>query len=294
MTQPEQAYVLSEARDRLLAFVTGVSRVGDPATFATLKKDIKALLAARTEGEERKAQDGAEPDAGSFEIRLAHPDLPNRTVPLGNPKPGHEMFIPYASAFIGQAQAPEGLSVALETLRSIRDSYAPDVQRNAGREVSEEEEVFYGIFCKELSQIERAMLAAAPQPEAPTTQAGDVEAHRAVIRKLVAAMRKYEMDADAEFTKPSHHIAMMDEAEAILALRPVAPAGDVGALIERLQKLSALESGWYANVGAKTGEACCCAMREAAETLTRLSAVAPAETPAPQQALPTPTAEVGE
>ncbi|MCX7585066.1 hypothetical protein [Phenylobacterium sp. 58.2.17] len=41
-------------------------------------------------------------------------------------------------------------------------------------------------------------------------------------------------------------------------------------LKERLTTLSALEPGWYANVGAKTGEACCQAMREAAAELSRL------------------------
>lgn len=38
-------------------------------------------------------------------------------------------------------------------------------------------------------------------------------------------------------------------------------------LIERLTTLSNLEPGWYANVGARTGEACCAAMREAAAAL---------------------------
>ena len=38
-------------------------------------------------------------------------------------------------------------------------------------------------------------------------------------------------------------------------------------LIERLRSLSELEPGWYANVGRRTGEACCKAMREAADAL---------------------------
>lgn len=35
-------------------------------------------------------------------------------------------------------------------------------------------------------------------------------------------------------------------------------------LCERLDSLSALEPGWYANVGKRTGEQCCAAMRDAA------------------------------
>lgn len=41
-------------------------------------------------------------------------------------------------------------------------------------------------------------------------------------------------------------------------------------LIARLESLSALEPGWYANVGKKTGEQCCEAMREAARAIQDL------------------------
>lgn len=42
---------------------------------------------------------------------------------------------------------------------------------------------------------------------------------------------------------------------------------DYAGLIERLDGLSHLEPGWYANVGKQTGERCCAAMREAAEAV---------------------------
>lgn len=42
---------------------------------------------------------------------------------------------------------------------------------------------------------------------------------------------------------------------------------EIKALVERLESLSALEPGWYANVGKRTGEQCCEAMREAATAL---------------------------
>jgi hypothetical protein len=42
---------------------------------------------------------------------------------------------------------------------------------------------------------------------------------------------------------------------------------EVGNLIALLRTLSALESGWYANVGKRTGEQCCAAMTEAADAL---------------------------
>lgn len=42
-------------------------------------------------------------------------------------------------------------------------------------------------------------------------------------------------------------------------------------LIERLRSLSALEDGWYANVGRKTAEQCCQAMKDAASRLEALS-----------------------
>lgn len=40
-------------------------------------------------------------------------------------------------------------------------------------------------------------------------------------------------------------------------------------LIAELRELAALEPGWYANVGARTGERCCVAMERAAEALAR-------------------------
>lgn len=41
-------------------------------------------------------------------------------------------------------------------------------------------------------------------------------------------------------------------------------------LVRELERLAALEPGWYANVGAKTGEQCCAAMRAAAAEIVRL------------------------
>lgn len=43
-------------------------------------------------------------------------------------------------------------------------------------------------------------------------------------------------------------------------------------LLERLERLSTLEPGWYANVGKRTGEECCAAMREAAALIRTLQA----------------------
>lgn len=47
-------------------------------------------------------------------------------------------------------------------------------------------------------------------------------------------------------------------------------AEQIAGLVERLDDLSTLEPGWYANVGRKTGEQCCDAMRQAAQALTAL------------------------
>ena len=43
----------------------------------------------------------------------------------------------------------------------------------------------------------------------------------------------------------------------------------IAQLIAELRELAALEPGWYANVGARTGERCCAAMTRAAEALAR-------------------------
>lgn len=43
-------------------------------------------------------------------------------------------------------------------------------------------------------------------------------------------------------------------------------------LLKRLDSYSDLEPGWYANVGKRTGEQCCEAMREAAALIRQLKA----------------------
>lgn len=66
---------------------------------------------------------------------------------------------------------------------------------------------------------------------------------------------------------------------AVAALSPPAAEGkedDDRELIELLRSFSAMESGWYANVGKRTGEACCRAMSRAADRIAALS-----HTPAP-------------
>lgn len=49
-------------------------------------------------------------------------------------------------------------------------------------------------------------------------------------------------------------------------------------LADRLEELSALEPGWYANVGKRTGERCCEAMRQAAALLRQEPSVEEIET----------------
>lgn len=49
------------------------------------------------------------------------------------------------------------------------------------------------------------------------------------------------------------------------------PAGEYAPLVAELNALSHLEGAWYADVGRKTAERCCAAMRGAAEGLSKLA-----------------------
>lgn len=67
-----------------------------------------------------------------------------------------------------------------------------------------------------------------------------------------------------------------NEAEVVGVPTEPKDAAVIGLLAE-LDRLSALEPGWYANVGKKTGEQCCAAMTEAASVIRSLTAELEAE-----------------